>query len=223
MKEKLQKIIAESGFCSRRKAEELIVEKRVKVNGIVAEIGQRIEHADKILIDNKPLKTERKLIYILLNKPIGYICTNKVEAGEKTVFDLVDIKERLFSVGRLDKNSRGLVLLTNDGDFSYKLTHPSFEHEKEYEIVLGKEIDGDIKKKMKEGVDIKEKTLAKIKSIKRIGERKYIVVLSEGKRRQIRRMFEVFNCTVLDIKRIRINNYLLGDIKEKKWIFTEKK
>ncbi len=221
MKEKLQKIIAERGYCSRRKAEELILQKKVTVNGSLANIGMRVDIKDKIKIDGEEVKNKENPIYILLNKPLGYVCTNS-RSDEKDVFSLVSLKERLFVVGRLDKNSRGLVLLTNDGDFAYKLTHPSFQHEKEYEIVLSKEIDKNVIEKMKKGVDIKEKTLAKIKNIKKIGEKKYSVVLSEGKRRQIRRMFELFNSTVLDLKRVRIEKYKLGGLKEKKWIFIEK-
>jgi pseudouridine synthase len=193
------------------------------VNGSLAKIGERFKSDAQIKIDGKIVEAKEKLVYILLNKPIEYVCTNYRSSREKNVFDLVDIKERLFVVGRLDKNSSGLLLLTNDGDFAYKLTHPSFQHEKEYEVTVTKELNKDSLEKMIKGVDIKEKTLAKAKNIKKIGDKKYNVILEEGKKRQIRRMFEVFNSTVLELKRTRIDKYKIGNIKEGRWVFTEKK
>ncbi len=222
MKIVIQKIIADSGYCSRRSAEKLIKEGRVRVNGKVATLGMRADKSDSVLVDYKKIKTEEAPVYIALNKPKGYVCTKKRNKGEKDIFSLVKTKERLFPVGRLDKNSRGLVILTNDGDFAYKLTHPSFSHEKEYIVKTSKDIDEKIIEKMKEGVDIKEKTKARAKEIKRIGFRKYNVILAEGKKRQIRRMFEVFNCTVLDIERVRIGGYELGDLRESRWRFIKK-
>ncbi len=222
MKKSLQKFIAESGYCSRRKAESLILEKKVKINKRIAQVSDKVNENDKVTIKNRIIKSQKRLIYIVLNKPKGYVCTHTVVAGEKNIFDLVDIKERLFVVGRLDKNSRGLVLLTNDGDLAYQLTHPSFEHEKEYIVEVSRSINENEQQIMKQGIDIKEKTKAKIKKIKKISNKKYCVVLSEGKKRQIRRMFEFFNCTVLDLKRIRIDKYKLGNLKEGQWIFIEK-
>jgi 23S rRNA pseudouridine2605 synthase len=220
MKKPLQKFIADSGYCSRRKAESLIIEGKVKVNKEVFRMGTKVDEKDQVTIKNRTIKPQKKSIYILLNKPKGYVCTNN--ENEKNVFSLVDIKERLFVVGRLDKNSWGLVLLTNDGDLTYKLTHPSFEHEKEYIVESSREISPENMERMKKGVDLKEKTKAKMKSIKRIGKNKYQIVLSEGKKRQIRRTFEVFDSTVLDLKRIRIDKYKLGNLKKGQWIHTEK-
>jgi 23S rRNA pseudouridine2605 synthase len=220
MKKPLQKFIADSGYCSRRKAESLIIEGKVKVNKEVSRMGAKVDEKDQVTIKNRTIKPQKKSIYILLNKPKGYVCTNN--ENEKDVFSLVDIKERLFVVGRLDKNSWGLVLLTNDGDLTYKLTHPSFEHEKEYIVESSREISPENMERMKKGVDLKEKTKAKMKSIKRIGKNKYQIVLSEGKKRQIRRTFEVFDSTVLDLKRIRIDKYKLGNLKKGQWIHTEK-
>lgn len=222
MKVKLQKFIADSGYCSRRKAEDLIEQKKVQVNGRLAVIGMRVDDNDTVVVEEKRIKKGKKLIYIALNKPKGYTCTNRDIPGEKNVFSLVDVKERLFIVGRLDKDSRGLVLLTNDGDFAYHLTHPSFSCEKEYRVELSKDVGEKTGEALKQGVDIGEKTPAKMKKIERIGNKRYKVILSEGKRRQIRRMFEVFNCTVLDLQRTRIDKYKLGNIKEKQWTFIEK-
>jgi 23S rRNA pseudouridine2605 synthase len=222
MKTKIQKFIADSGYCSRRKAEQLILEKKVKVNRKLATIGMRVDSKDTVVVEGKVIIPQKEFLYIALNKPQGYVCTNKENPGEKNIYSLLNIEERLFVVGRLDKDSRGLVLLTNDGDFAYKLTHPSFSHEKEYEILLSKDVSKEAEEKLKEGVDIKEKTPAKIKDIKKIKPKKYKVVLTEGKRRQIRRMFEVFGITVLDLKRIRIDKYELKGLKEKQWKVIKK-
>ena len=222
MKIKLQKYIADSGYCSRRMAEDLIGKKKVKVNNKVATIGMRVDDNDKIVIESKNIKPKKDLIYIALNKPRGYVCTNRETTGEKNIFSLVHIKERLFTVGRLDKESRGLILLTNDGDFAYKLTHPSFSHEKEYKVKLSRDIDRSIENILKSGVDINEKTKAKMKEIEKIGPKKYRVVLTEGKKRQIRRMFEVFDRTVHDLLRVRIDKYQLGGLREKNWRYIKK-
>jgi pseudouridine synthase len=222
MKIKIQKFISDSGYCSRRKAEELVLAKKVKVNKKFATIGMRVDNKDTVVVEGKVIIPKKDPLYIALHKPKGYVCTNSENPREKNIFSLVNIEERLFVVGRLDKDSRGLVLLTNDGDFAYKLTHPSFSHEKEYEVELSKDVNEEIKEKLKRGVDIKERSLAKMKEIERIKPKKYRVILTEGKRRQIRRMFEVFSCTVLDLKRVRIDKYHLGKIREKTWIFIEK-
>ncbi len=222
MKKMLQKFIADSGYCSRRKAESLIIDGKVKVNKEIAEIGARVSDQDNIVIKGKTIKPQKKPIYIILNKPKGYLCTNAETPRERNIFNLIDLKERLFVVGRLDKNSQGLVLLTNDGDWAYKLTHPSFEHEKEYIVELSQEIGNKVADAFKEGVDIGEKTKAKIKKIERIGRKRYRLILTEGRNRQIKRMFEVFNRTVVDLKRVRIDKYKLGGLKKGQWSFVEK-
>ncbi len=219
---KIQKAIANSGYCSRRKAEKLIKERKVRVNKKIATVGMHIDSNDKITVEGKTINIKEEKIYIALNKPRDYVCTNKESDDEKNVFSLLNVKNRLFVVGRLDKDSRGLVLLTNDGDFAYKMTHPSFSHEKEYRVSLSREIDEKIKEGLIFGVDINESTLVKAKEIEKIGPKKYKVVLTQGKRRQIRRMFEVFNRTVLDLQRVRIGKYKMGRLKEKEWEFIEK-
>jgi pseudouridine synthase len=218
MKVKLQKYIADSGYSSRRRAEELIKEKKVQVNGKLATIGMRVDEEDTVVVEGKRIRTSKKdRVYILLNKPKGYTCTNREIPGEKNVFSLVSPKERLFVVGRLDKNSRGLVILTNDGDFTYKMTHPSFACEKEYKVELGKEVGAKIIEGLKKGVDIGEKSVAKILEIEKISSKRYKIVMTEGKRRQIRRMFEAFGRTVTDLQRVRIDRYRLGRLKEGEW------
>ncbi len=223
MKVKLQKYIADSGYCSRRAAEELIEKKRVRVNGKVATVGMRVDDEDRVTVEGKRVRAKKdEPIYIALNKPKGYVCTNREEEGEKNVFSLVPTEERLFVVGRLDKDSRGLVILTNDGDFAYKMTHPSFSHEKEYMVRLSRDIEMEMEEALVKGVDIGEKTKAKMKEIERVGPKKYKVILTEGKRRQIRRMFEVFDRTVQDLRRVRIGKYKIGGLMEKNWKRIEK-
>src|SRR6056297_2781176 len=152
----LQKFLAETGHCSRRQAEELIKRGRVQVNGETAEPGQRVSEGDDVRVDEEVLVGPKEKIYIKLNKPAGYTCTNRKFSGEKNVFDLVPSKEKLFVVGRLDKDSRGLVLLTNDGDWANQLSHPSFGCEKEYEVSFEFRIlnfEYEIKKRLLTGVD----------------------------------------------------------------------
>ena len=247
MKIVLQKYIADSGFCSRRKAEDLIRIGRVSVNGEVAKLGTRVEATDEIKVGNKVIKAQGDLVYVLMNKPEGYVCSNRRFKGEDNVFDLLidnakkAPKERLFVVGRLDKMSEGLVLLTNDGDLTYKLTHPKFEHEKEYIVQLkvkhdkvGSEANecgrvqelniSDTITKLKKGVDIGEGEIGKAKRVSFMGEGKFKITLSEGKNRQIRRMFEGLDFHVLKLQRIRIGSgdlkFELGKLKKGEWKYV---
>ncbi len=216
---KIHKLIADRGYCSRRKAEQLVEDGKVKINGTVARKGARVKPDAKITVEGKPLLGKKKNIYILLNKPLGYVCSNHQAGEEKLVFDLVDIKERLFVVGRLDKDSHGLVILTNDGDFTYRLSHPSFECEKEYRVTLDKNLRKEDALLLLKGVDINEKTPAKAKSVEKIKGKKCTIVLTEGKHRQIRRSFSALNYTVKDLQRVRISNYQLGGLKKGVWRF----
>ncbi len=216
-KRPLQKIIADSGYCSRRRAEDLIKEERVRVNGDVAEPGLKAEPGDRIEIDKRSIETELKeKVYIKVNKPKGYTCTNRKFEGEKNIFDLVPLKTRLFVVGRLDKDSRGLVVLTNDGDWAYKLTHPSFEKEKEYLVKLASQVEDKdlkiIKKKFLKGLE-SEGEFFKAKRVDQIDKKTFQVVLTQGKNRQIRRMFASLGMEVVDLQRIRLDDISLGGLK----------
>lgn len=216
----LQKFIADSGTCSRRKAEEMIRLGVVTVNGQPAELGMKVAAADEIKIMGKTIELAKIKVYIKLNKPEGVACTSTKVKGEKNVFDLVRTKERLFIVGRLDKNSRGLVLLTNDGELTQVITHPSFEHEKKYLVRL-KECaveSSEIIQQFKVGVEIGEGDgVVTAKQVRYLGNYRYEVVLTSGKKRQIRRMFKTLGCEVVDLLRTHIAGLKLSSLKEGKW------
>lgn len=225
MKIILQKYLADAGVCSRREGEELIKQGRVTVNGRKAEPGMRVDENDEIRINGKKIGLAKVKIYIKLNKPKGFTCTNRKFEGEKNVFDLVPLEEKLIIAGRLDKNSRGLVLLTNDGELAQRLTHPKFEHEKEYEVKiakLGMDIGKEDIRKFKTGIDIGEDGgIVKAKDVINIGKDKFKVILTEGKKRQIRKMFEALNCEVVDLVRVRIETLRLSDLREGEWRYLD--
>lgn len=219
---RLQKYIAECGVASRRKAEELIIEGRVRINGItVTEMGIKVTEKDVVEVDGKPVKKEELKVYIALNKPVGYISSAKDQFGRPTVLDLVtDLKERVFPVGRLDYDTSGLILLTNDGDFTYRLTHPKHEIEKVYEAVL----DGVPKKedieRFEKGLKIDDYITSPanfeiIKCDSKTTTAK--ITIHEGKNRQVRKMCEKIGCPVIKLKRISIGKVVLGNLKEGEW------
>jgi len=221
MKMILQKIIALSGYCSRRKAEELIKTGAVKINGRVALIGEQADlEKDKITIKGKLIADSEQKVYLKLNKPLNYTCTNRKFPDEKNIFELINLPLRLFTVGRLDKNSRGLVLLTNDGDLAQKLSHPKYEHEKVYEVkIKGLVKNGDlIAKKLVGGIKINEEDgVLHAKKAQYLQNNFFVITLSEGKKRQIRKMFEALGLEVIDLRRVALANLKLGDLKEGRW------
>jgi pseudouridine synthase len=223
MKIVLQKLIADSGYASRRQAELLIRDGQVKINGQLAFVGDRADPAiDIVSIRGKALSGAVEKIYIKLNKPVGYTCTNRRFKGENNIFDLVNLRERLFAIGRLDKDSHGLILLTNDGALTQELTHPKFQHDKVYEVEIREEVlNGTaISRSLMAGVDIGEGDgLVKAKSSKYLQNNSFIITLSEGKKRQIRRMMAALGLTVSDLKRIDFAGIKLGGLKEGSWAY----
>jgi len=221
MKMVLQKAIAESGYSSRRKAEEIIRGGHVKVNGHEALIGDLADpEKDKITISGRLISKPEEKVYIMLNKPLGYTCTNRRFTGEQNIFDLVNLPIRLFAVGRLDKDSRGLVLLTNDGDLTQKISHPKFEHDKEYEVRIRDDVVNPelVIKKLLTGVDIGEGDgTVKAVRAKYLQNGLFRITLNEGKKRQLRRMFAVLGTRVNDLRRISISGLELEDLPEGKW------
>lgn len=209
---RINKYLAHSGVCSRRQADELISQGRVSINeDVVKELGVKVSPEDIIKLDGKEVKLSKKFEYFLLNKPIGYVSTVKDPHAEKTVLDLIKTEERLYPVGRLDKDSRGIMIITNDGDLTYKLTHPKKDIFKTYEVILDKKPKEVDLKALIRGIPM-DGYLTKRAKIKKMSDYKYQISISEGKNRQVRRMFNYIGCKVVDLKRISIgkikDNYL---------------
>lgn len=208
MEERLQKYLANQGIAARRKCEEFILDGRVKVNGkVVTELGTKINpEIDKIEFDGKEVEKVEKKVYILLNKPIGYVTTAKDQFDRPTVLDLVKVKEKVLPVGRLDMYTSGAIILTNDGEFINKVTHPKNEIEKTYTVtVKGIVTDEDVEK-LRNGVQIEDYTSGKAKvKILRIDEEKKIsrlaITIHEGKNREVRKMCEAIDKKVLALHR----------------------
>ena len=221
MEERLQKFLAEAGIASRRKSEELIAAGRVQVNGqVVRELGVKIDPAkDKVLFDNKPVKAqETKKVYIMLHKPEGYVTTAKEQFGRPAVVDLVQgVKERIFPVGRLDYDTSGLLLLTNDGDLTYKLTHPKHDVDKTYIAKLYGVPDEGALQKFRRGVviDGRKTRPAKIQILEKEKDMRFCtaeIIIHEGKNRQVRKMCEAIKHPVAQLKRVATGELTLGDL-----------
>lgn len=216
---RLQKLLARAGICSRRKGEAYIRDGRVTVNqAIVTQLGTQVDpDIDAVAFDGRPVSLTKPALYIALNKPAGYVTTCH-QPGDRIVLDLVDIPERLFPVGRLDKDSTGLVLLTNDGRIHHQLLHPSFDHEKEYWVSLEKPISDRALRRMAAGMELMGSTTRPAR-VKRLGSDRFRIVLKEGKNRQIRRMVAKVGGRVKTLKRTRIANIRLGTLPPGKWRF----
>ena len=214
---RLQKFLSAAGVCSRRRGEDLIRAGRVTVNGqVVAELGAKVDpDKDRVSVDDQPVKPAPRMVYIALNKPRGYV-TSCRHAGKKIVLELVNVAERIYPVGRLDKDSTGLLLLTNDGRLHLKLSHPSFDHEKEYDVTVERPISDGALRRMAEGVPILD-TRTRPAVVTRLGEREFRIVLKEGRNRQIRRMVRRLGNEVVELKRTRVASVRLGRLAEGAW------
>lgn len=197
---RLNKFLANSGVASRRGADRLIENGLVSINGKIAKLGDKVTGQEKILVNNEAIKKAEDKEYIMLYKPVGIVSTASDEVGRQKVTDLVKSKNRLYPVGRLDKDSEGLILLTNDGDLALKLTHPKFHLEKEYEVTTDKNIT---ERRIKTGIN----------KIIRVNRNKMSIVMYEGKKRQIRNMCWEAGLRVKVLKRVRVGNLLLGNLK----------
>jgi len=220
MENRVQKIIAAHGIVSRRAAEKLIKDGRVKVNGAVIELGAQADvEKDEIMIDDKPIKPLDSPIYIMLNKPAGYVTTMKDEFSRKNVSDLVaGIGLRIYPIGRLDMDSEGLLLFTNDGSFANRLMHPSFNKVKKYEVDVSGELENISKLSEPMVIDGYRISPAQVEILSK-NKKSALVCISihEGRNRQIRKMCELVGLRVKRLRRVSIGNVELGDLEEGKW------
>ena len=212
---RLNKFISEKGVCSRREADKFIEQGRVTVNGKIALMGTKVVETDEVRLDGKLLNAKEELVYLALNKPVGITCTTESKVSGNIV-DFIKHKKRIFPIGRLDKDSQGLIFLTNDGDIVNKILRAGNNHEKEYIVTVDKAITKDFIHSMSNGVKILDSVTKKCNVEK---ESKYVfrIILTQGLNRQIRRMCEALNYKVTKLQRIRIMNVTLDNLPIGKW------
>ncbi len=210
MATRINKYLSEVGYCSRRRADRLIEEGKVTINGVVIEIGTKVEDDDKIEVEGQRIKksTKQKKIYLAFNKPVGIVCTTDRRIEPNNIIDFVKYPKRIFPIGRLDKESEGLIFLTNDGDIVNKILRARNNHEKEYIVIVNRPINREFIKRMSNGVKILD-TTTKNCFVKQLGQKKFKIILTQGLNRQIRRMCEFLGYKVQTLKRVRIMNIKL--------------
>lgn len=208
---RINKFLSEIGYCSRREADKLIEAGRVTINGSVPEKGTKIGNDDIIAIDGKVVKnTNKKFVYLAFNKPVGIVCTTDTRVEKDNIIDYINYPKRIFPIGRLDKPSEGLILLTDDGDIVNKILRASNNHEKEYIVTVDKPISQTFIERMSQGIYLKElEQTTRPCNIKKIDKFTFSIILTQGLNRQIRRMCEYLNYEVQTLKRIRIMNIKL--------------
>lgn len=211
----LNKYISDSGFCSRREADKYIEECRVTINGKDAHKGNRVQEGDVVLVDGEPVRKKKETLYIMLNKPKGITCTTDLK-DKTNIISFLNLKSRVFPVGRLDKLSEGLIFLTNDGDIVNKILRAGNGHEKEYIVTVDQAITKEFIQKMRNGVRILGTTTAPC-FVKQEGEKKIRIILTQGLNRQIRRMCEVLGYRVTSLMRVRIMHFTIKGLPIGKW------
>ena len=216
---RINKYLSDKGVCSRREADRLLESGQIYVNGERAALGMKVTDEDEVRINGKTVeKKAPEKVIIAVHKPMGVVCTTRRFKGEVNICEMVDYPERLYPVGRLDKDSEGLIFLTNDGAFQEEITKTSGNHEKEYEVTVNKPITDHFVERMEKGVFLTElERQTRACKVTKIGEKKFRIVLMQGLNRQIRRMCETLGYEVVRLKRVRIMNVLLGDLEEGKW------
>lgn len=208
---RINKYLSEAGICSRREADRMIEEGRITVNGKKAESGQKVSLEDEVCADNIPVHKNEKKVLLLFNKPRGIVCSTKQQFDETTVTDYLDYPLRVYPVGRLDKESQGLLLLTNEGDLVNKIMRAGNYHEKEYFVTVNKPVDREFVRRMSKGVPVLD-TVTRPCRVVQTGECSFRIILTQGLNRQIRRMCEYFDYRVVKLVRVRIMNIKLGDL-----------
>lgn len=215
-KMRLNNYISSTGMCSRREADTLIEEKRVKVNGVIAVLGLRVDENDEVRVDDQIIQPKKKFVTLAYYKPSGITCTSEPNV-KGNIIDAVNYPERIFPIGRLDKESEGLILLTNDGSIVNQILRSENNHEKEYVVYVHKPIDRELKYQMEQGVEIfnpvkNEMTVTLPCKVRIIGEKSFKIILKQGLNRQIRRMCSALGYKVVYLKRIRIMNLTLDNL-----------
>lgn len=212
---RINKFISETGFCSRREADRLVEQGRVTIDGVKAGMGDRVLPGQVVKVNGQLISGDGELVYIALNKPVGVTSTTD-KTDKSNIIDFVAHHKRIFPIGRLDKDSQGLILLTNDGDIVNKILRAGNNHEKEYIVTVNKPITDDFIRRMGSGVSILGVNTRKC-FIEKVADRTFRIILKQGMNRQIRRMCEVFNYEVTKLQRIRIMNIQLGNLKIGQW------
>lgn len=220
---RINKYLAEAGIVSRRGADQWILDGRVIINGRPAELGSRVEEGDEVKVDGKVISQEQELVYLALNKPVGITSTTERHI-EGNIVDFVGHDKRIFHIGRLDKDSDGLILLTNDGDIVNEILRSENDHEKEYIVTVNERLTDTFLEKMAKGVKILD-TVTKPCKVKKLGPFTFSIILTQGLNRQIRRMCSALGFTIKRLQRVRIMNINLGDLPLGKWrdLTTEEK
>ncbi len=215
MEVRINKYLSAAGFCSRREADRLVEAGRVSIDGRIAGMGDKVSDGQKVQVDNKDISVEEENILLVFNKPAGIVCTTTDSQGANNIVDYIGYNKRIYPIGRLDKDSHGLILMTNNGEIMDKILRSANGHEKEYIVEVNKDIDDEFVKNMSKGVYLEELERTTLPCrVYKDGKRKFRIILTQGLNRQIRRMCDNLGYRVVDLKRIRIMNIVLGDLKE---------
>lgn len=218
---RINKFLSQAGYCSRRKADRLIEENRVKINGEVPEVGTRVQEGDIVTVNGEIVKNNQvNDVYIALNKPVGIVCTTDRGVEKDNIVDFINYPKRIYPIGRLDKPSEGLILLTNDGEIVNKIMRSRNDNEKEYIVTVNKPITDEFINEMRNGVPILD-TVTKKCFVEQIDEKTFKIILTQGLNRQIRRMCEYLDYRVVKLKRVRIMNIHL-DLPTGEWRYLSK-
>ncbi len=213
---RINKYLSEIGYCSRRAADKLILENRITINGVVPEMGTKLGPDDVVRVDGKMVSSiDEKPVYIAFNKPVGIVCTTDTKAEKNNIIDYIKYPKRIFPIGRLDKASEGLILLTSDGDIVNKILRARNNHEKEYIVSVNKPINPEFLKRMRNGIPILD-TITRKCEVEQLDKNRFKIILTQGLNRQIRRMCDYLDYKVVKLKRVRIMNIRL-DIPVGKW------
>ena len=211
---RLNKYISDAGVCSRREADRLIETGKVEIDGMVATLGSRVRPGQRVKVDGRLISREEEMVLLAVNKPRGVVCTTDTRWGDQTIYELLNYPKRIFSIGRLDKDSEGLILMTNQGDMLNKIMKAGNYHEKEYVVTVDKKVTPDFIRRMSAGVYLKElDATTRPCRIEMAGEKRFRIILTQGMNRQIRRMCEFFGYHVVKLMRVRIMNIELGNLK----------